>query len=139
MRKPTRQHSSRKASFDPRSRAGTNFESIGAPIEYSAPTAMPKRNLRIASGVPAHSEGLPNANNNESNDVDEEHPAPPELIGEKAEEWGTDEDTQQARCTNNPLHSGGEPEAVIDVQNDDADYLVHQMCTRPLVLALVGE
>ena len=56
--------------------------------------AMPNRNLRIASGVPAHSEGLPNANNNESNDVDEEHPAASELIGEEAEEWGTNEDAQ---------------------------------------------
>ena len=52
MRKPIRQHNSRKASFDPRSRAGANSDSIGAPIEYSAPMAMPSRNRRMARDTP---------------------------------------------------------------------------------------
>ena len=59
IRKPMRQHSSRKASFDPRSRAGTNSESIGAPIEYSAPMAIPKRNLRIPRETPPIAKACP--------------------------------------------------------------------------------
>ena len=72
-------------------------------------------------GYPAGDEGLGDTNDDEGNDVDHEHLLAAELVGEVAEEWSADENTEQACGADQTFHRGGETQVMIDVQDDDAD------------------